>query len=227
MRKALSFLTPLGGPSAPGSTAWFPAVGAAMGLALGGMWWLASEVWPASVAAALVVAADLALTGLLHADGLVDAADGLLPHLPAERRLSVMAEPGAGAFGVAVLGAALLLRWTALSTLRPAPFLLAGLWCASRTGMAVTAARVPYARAEGLASAFVGGSPALFGLVLAPALALLWRPAGVVAVLAAAAAFAGVVAFARRRIGGFTGDILGAAGLVSETAGLVIAAARW
>src|SRR5437879_2666391 len=60
MRRALSFLTPLGGPSAPGSTAWFPAAGAVMGLALGGGWWLASKAGPASVAAALVVADDLA-----------------------------------------------------------------------------------------------------------------------------------------------------------------------
>jgi cobalamin synthase len=50
---------------------------------------------------------------------------------------------------------------------------------------------------------------------------------GLVAVGAVAVGAAGVVAVARRRIGGFTGDVLGASGMVGETAGLVLAAARW
>ncbi|MDQ4089145.1 MAG: adenosylcobinamide-GDP ribazoletransferase, partial [Actinomycetota bacterium] len=78
MRRALSFLTPLGGPVAPSPAAlpWFPVVGAVLGLTLGGVWWLADRLWVAPVAAAVVVAADLALTGMLHFDGLVDSADG-------------------------------------------------------------------------------------------------------------------------------------------------------
>ena len=60
--------------------------------------------WPPAV----VVAADLALTGMLHVDGLADTADGLLPHLERERRLEVMAEPAVGAFAVAVVGVVLL-----------------------------------------------------------------------------------------------------------------------
>src|SRR5438477_10532197 len=111
MRRALSFLTPIGGASRPSGSAllWFPLVGAALGLARGGIWWAAAQVWGAMVAAAVVVAADLGLTGLLHLDGLADAADGLLPHLPRARRLAVMAEPGVGAFGVGAVGAVLLL----------------------------------------------------------------------------------------------------------------------
>jgi len=58
--------------------------------------------WP--LAAALVLVADLALTGMLHVDGLADAADGLLPHhRDTARRLEVMAAPNVGAFGVAVV----------------------------------------------------------------------------------------------------------------------------
>jgi adenosylcobinamide-GDP ribazoletransferase len=237
MRRALAFLTPLGGPAtpSPAALAWFPAVGAALGLALGAVWWAAAEVWPPAVAAAVVVIADLALTGMLHLDGLVDSADGLLPHLERDRRLDVMADPRAGAFGVGAAGAVLLARWVALSALAPRALLLGGLWCASRAAMALTTARVPYARPSGLAAAFVAAgrrrstevavAAGLAGAVVLGAMGRGWG--GAVAVVAVAAAAAAVVALARRRLGGFTGDVLGAAGMVGETAGLLVAAARW
>ena len=225
-RRALAFLTPFGGAAAPSpeAVAWFPAIGVALGLSLGGLWWAADRIWAPLVAAAVVVVADLAFTGLLHADGVVDSADGLLPHLDRERRLEVMATPEAGAFGVWAAVGAFALRWAALASLRPDPLLLAGLWCASRTSMAVTIARVPYARPGGLATAFGPrlSRPATFiGIPVALALA------GPVAAGFAFAAAAAVVALARRRLGGFTGDVLGAAGVVAETTGLLVAAATW
>lgn len=238
MRRALAFLTPLGGPvtPSPAALAWFPAVGAALGLALGAVWWAAAEIWPPAVAAAVVVVADLALTGMLHLDGLVDTADGLLPPLDGERRLEVMADPRAGAFGVGAAVAVLLLRWAALSALAPRAVLLGGLWCASRSAMALTTARVPYARPSGLATAFIAGGPrrratevavatGLAGALVLGALGRGWG--GAVAVAAVALGAAAVVALALRRLGGFTGDVLGAAGMVGETAGLLVAAARW
>jgi adenosylcobinamide-GDP ribazoletransferase len=233
MRRALAFLTPLFGASEPRpkTLGWFPLVGAALGLVLGGVWWGAERVWPAAVAAAIVVVADLALTGLLHVDGLADSADGLLPHLDRARRLEVMAAPDVGAFGVATVTGVLLLRWTALAVTAPSPLLLGALWCASRTAMAITARTVPYARPDGLAAAFLGGralTTAIVGAVLATALA--FAGPGVVGVAAIGGVVAGaaaVVALAYRRIGGFTGDVLGAGGIVGETTGLVVAAARW
>ena len=183
MRRAMAFLTPLGGarsarrtPTA-GSLAWFPVVGALVGLAVGGVWWLAAQVWPPGVAAALAVAADLALTGLLHFDGLIDTADGLLPPMGRERRLEVMADPAAGAFGVATAVVVVLLRWAALAGRSPAVCLVAGIWCASRTTMAVALRSLPYARAEGLATAMGGGVPSgaasvgVLGMALAVGLA--------------------------------------------------------
>jgi adenosylcobinamide-GDP ribazoletransferase len=233
-RRAISFLTPFGGAVGPGPDAvmWFPMVGVVLGLGLGGFWWTVDKAWSPLLAAALVVVADLAVTGLLHADGLVDSADGLLPHLSKERRLEVMAMPDAGAFGVWVVVAVFALRWGALATMRPAPFLLAGLWCASRTAMAFTIGRVPYARPNGgLATAFGPGlsDPVLvLGVPAALLLAAGWRlGVGPLAVVVGLLAFAGVVLLARRRIGGFTGDVLGAAGMVGETVGLVVAAAKW
>lgn len=234
LRQALAFLTPVGGAAAPspGAVAWFPVVGILIGLTLGGWWWLVAHAWPAPVTAALVLVADLALTGMLHFDGLLDSADGLLAHLSLEQRLAVMAGPEVGAFAVAVGGAALIARWASLASLPPAPLLLAGLWCASRTLMTAVVAFVPYARREGgLAAAFMGGKkvvPLATGVVGALALAAGWRlVAGPVAVIAALASGVAVVALARRRLGGFTGDVLGAAAVVAETVGLLVAAAKW
>jgi adenosylcobinamide-GDP ribazoletransferase len=241
MRRALAFLTPLGGARAPSPAAlpWFPVVGAVVGLGVGLVWWGAVQVWPPALAAALTVSADLGFTGMLHLDGLVDAADGLLPHLETTRRLEVMAEPGAGAFGVGAAVTVLLVRWAALTGLEPQPLLVAALWCASRSAMAATVGLLPYARSSGLATAFLPeagrrltAAPAVVGVAglvaaggLAAAVASL--VAGTAAIVGVVVGAGAVVAFARRRIGGFTGDVLGAAGLVGETAGLVLAAARW
>ncbi len=231
-RSALAFLTPFGGaqPPQPAALAWFPAVGLGLGGALGGLWWGLDKTWPAPVAAAIVVAADLAATGMLHVDGLADCGDGLLAHLPRERRLSVMAEPQVGAFGVITVGATLLARFAALSALRPSPRLLAGLWCLSRSAMALTVRSQPYARPEGgLASGFAGNTKTLApGFAAAAGLLLSQKPKrGLAAFLAATAAAGGTVALARRRLGGYTGDVLGAAGVMGETAGLLVAAAKW
>jgi adenosylcobinamide-GDP ribazoletransferase len=238
MRRAVSFLTPFGGPAdpAPSALAWFPAVGALIGLAVGGTWWAAWRGWAPPAAAAIAVIADAALTGMLHLDGLADAADGLLPPLSRARRLEVMADPRLGAFGAAGLAIVLLARFGAFASMLPSPLAVAGLWSGSRTAMAVTARVVPYARPAGLASAFLPGAaarragPAVLGLggaLLALALAFAGRGAlGLAAVGAEAVAAAAVVFLSWRRLGGFTGDVLGAAAVAGETAGLLTLAWR-
>ena len=264
-RQAVGFLTPVGGAASPTPAAlpWFPAVGALLGLALGVVWWAAEDGLGPLVAGALVVAFDLVLTGAIHFDGLLDSADGLLPHLRPERRLAVMADPNVGAFAVATGATTLLLRTAALAALGTArPFLLAALWTLSRTAMAVTALTGRYARGHGLASSFLPERPAPppnpatpttppypatpatppdgarakaaaaawivpagAGAVVAVGLALADDARSVLAVFAAGLAAAAVAELARRRIGGFTGDTLGAGGIVAETIGLLTAVA--
>lgn len=241
MRKALAFLTPFGGAAVPDvrTLRWFPIVGAGIGALTGLVWWGASRAWATPlVPAALAVMADLAATGLLHVDGLADTADGLLPHLPAWRRLEVMAQPDVGAFGVAVAVVVLLARFAAFASVHVHAAdvaLVAGLWCASRSVMMLGTVWLPYARTEGgLASAFLGEGETVSGLagaagVVAGAALAGWATgwSGVAATAGLVGAGAVVYALARARIGGFTGDVLGAAGVLGETVALVVVAAKW
>ena len=233
MRAALGFLTIVGGAAPPDrrAPAWFGLVGALVGLTVGAVWWGAGELWPPLLAAVLAVGADAALTGMLHLDGLADSADGLLPPVDRARRLAIMATPDIGAFGLVAVVLVLVARVAALATLTPDPLLVASLWAGARAGMALTMAVVPYARAAGAASGFADrrSGPAAVTLVVAVVVvvATLGGWAGVAAATALVAGFAAVVALAVRRRGGYTGDVLGAAGVVAETVGLVVAAARW
>lgn len=233
MRAALGFLTVVGGAAPPDrrATSWFGAVGALVGAAVGGAWWLGTELWPPLVAAVLAVTVDAALTGFLHLDGLADSADGLLPPVDRARRLAIMATPDVGAFGMAALVLVLLARVAALATMTPDVLAVAGLWAAARAGMGATTALVSYARETGIATGFAARSatPSLVAVLagLAVAAVAVGGWAGLATALAAAAGFAAVIALAVRRLGGYTGDVLGAAGVVAETVGLLVAAARW
>jgi adenosylcobinamide-GDP ribazoletransferase len=233
MREALGFLTVLGGATTPTPRAlrWFPVVGVLVGALVGAAWWVAGEVLLALPAAAVAVAVDLAITGMLHVDGLADSSDGLLPHADRDRRLRIMRDPGVGAFGVAVVVVVLVARVAGFASISPSVALIAALWCASRTLVAIVPAWLPYARDDGLASAIVA-TPATpwvaLGLVAAGALA--WWGSGVEGLAAVVAAVLGsvaVLALARVRIGGYTGDVLGAAIVLGETVGLLVAGARW
>lgn len=237
MLTAIAFLTPLpvgAGRRPTGRTLlWFPLVGAMLGGVLGLVWKALDRViGQGLLVAILVVAADLALTGALHFDGLVDSADGLLAPVERSRRLAIMAGAEIGAFGMAAGLVALLLRFACFVQLAPRPLLLIGLWCASRTVMACVAAALPYARLDGgVASVFLEEMPEALIIGVPGALLAVVAAAGAgirgpLAVATGLVAALGVALIARRRIGGFTGDVLGACGFVCETVGLVVAASR-
>jgi len=232
MRRALSFLTPLGGATTPDNAAlsWFSVVGAAIGLAVGTIWWAASKGWAPWPAAALALCADLALTGLLHVDGLADSADGLLAPMTRQQRLEAMADPAVGAFGVTAVVAVLLLRVSALATAVPSPLAVGGLWCVSRAVVALIAQHLPYARPGGLVEGFRSPSrhpraTLVGGVALGVAMAAAARGGrGGVAAAVEVLTMAAVTVTALRRLGGFTGDVLGAAVVIGETAGLLVLA---
>jgi adenosylcobinamide-GDP ribazoletransferase len=250
-RAAVAFLTPLGGAAAPTAAAlpWFGVVGAGVGAAVAVTLGVAAGAVPALVAAALAVTVDAGLTGMLHLDGLADCADGLLPPMAPARRLEVLRDPRAGAFAVVAVGLVLILRVAALSGVvllsqaaaggsfgldAGALWAIVALWALSRAAMALIAVTVPYARQSGLATAFLGArpGPVLIAGAVPVALAAILAVATtgsllpLVALAGAAATAAGTVAFAHRRVGGFTGDVLGAAGVLAETVGLVLLTVR-
>jgi adenosylcobinamide-GDP ribazoletransferase len=192
------------------------------------------------LAAALAVAATALLTRGLHLDGLADLADGLGSGRPAAEALAVMKKSDIGPFGVVTLVLTLVVQVAAISE---AP--VAGVVVAAMTGrLAVTWAcrtRVPAARPEGL-GALVAGTVPPFDAVAATvvtaavaALAALTGPGGggaYDAVLAAAAVLAGLAASAAllrhavRRLGGVTGDVLGALVETGVTVALLVMALR-
>lgn len=232
---AFSFLTIIGRSAAPSgrSSSWFGLVGAALGAVLGAVWLGVVEIWPLGLAAGMVVTADIVLTGALHVDGLADSADGLLPHADRDRRLAIMAKPDIGAFGTAAVVVVLVLRVLALAAIDANLALLVVLWATSRACAAVAVVVAPYARDTGLASDFQGRRlPTIVVSTVTVAAAAVGAGFGVGAVGVAAVATAVLVtvltvAGAIRRIGGFTGDVLGASILLAETAGLVVAAGSW
>ena len=164
-----------------------------------------------------------ALNAGTNADADVPATDA--------RGLGRVGAPDIGAFGVVTVLLVLVARVGALATLAPDPLLVAGLWAGARAGMALTMALMPYARVTGAASGFADRrtAPAAASLVVALALvvATLGGWAGPATAAALVVGFAAVVGAAIRRLGGYTGDVLGAAGVVAETVALMVAAARW
>jgi len=235
LRDAVGLLTTIGRGGSPRSLSaralgWFPLLGAALGALVGACWWGADEVWTPLPAAVLVVVVDLAVTGMLHVDGLADSADGLLPHADRDRRLAIMRAPDVGAFGVAVVGVALIALVAALASQPVSVLLVVGLWTASRSLVAAVPALVPYAREEGIATSLLDGAPRwpiVFVPLAAVIAALDTGVRGATAVVAGVVAGVGVLLVARRRLGGFTGDVLGATIVVVQTIGLLVASARW
>ena len=233
LRDAVGLLTTLGrrgGTLSARALRWFPVLGAAIGALVGACWWAADEAWNPLPAAVLVVVVDLAVTGMLHVDGLADAADGLLPHADRDRRLAIMRTPDVGAFGVAVVGITLLALVAALASQPVSVLLVVGLWMAARSLVAAVPALVPYARDEGIATSLLDGAPRwpLFCIPIAVAVAALDTGVrGATAVVVGVVAGVGVLLLARRRLGGFTGDVLGATIVVVEAVGLLVASARW
>ncbi len=209
-----------------------PVAGAAVGFI--GALILALTAWlglPPLLCASLSTAALVAVTGALHEDGLADVADGFGGGATRERKLEIMRDSRIGAYGAVALALALILRVGALAASLEGPFGRAALSlilvaAMSRAGALVPLALLPPARADGAGAAAgrLEGSAlaAAWGSTLVIALgaglvALGLVHALVAAVLSAAAAL-GVVALARRAIGGQTGDVAGAAQQCAEVA---------
>ena len=181
-------------------------------------------------AAALALATQITATGAMHEDGLADTADGLWGGWNRKQRLAIMKDSAIGTYGVIALILSIGMRWIALTALLPTgPGPLIAAATLSRGLLPAMMALMPHARTDGLSVAH--GRPelttALFALGLGIALAFAgngWAtiPAG----LAAAGLLAILGRISQTKTGGQTGDILGAAQQLAETAILVTLAAQ-
>jgi adenosylcobinamide-GDP ribazoletransferase len=232
------------------SARYFPLVGILVGAINAAVWWLASQRLPPAVAVGLSLAVSVLVTGAFHEDGFADACDGFGGGTTAERVLAIMKDSRLGAFGAIGIVLLLGLKWAALNGIADVALsgrlataaalfapLVIGAHCMSRFCAGALLWSLPYVRLDGdsksrAAAGFtarewwVGGLVAL--AVFAPIAAACVRERGAVVAwaLAAGAVSAAAVAwiaarYFRRRIGGHTGDCLGAVQQMTELCFLI------
>lgn len=213
---------------------WFPLVGVLLGSMYAGFAWLALHSLPPTVVAVLVIALDALLTGALHLDGLADMADGFGGGKSREEVLRIMRDHCVGSYGTTALVVILLLKTVCLSEVLSNS---RGLWilvvapALSRWGILLLCRCTPYARettgsaaGTGALSTSVTRLHLLIGTGLCLPCLLVTSPLRMVScwvTVAACTLCLGMIS--RVRIGGFTGDVLGASAVVSEAAQFLIA----
>lgn len=188
---------------------------------------------PPVLAAGLAVTLQVIITGALHEDGLADVADGFWGGRERVRRLEIMRDSRIGSYGVAALVLSLGLRWqgvAALAATSPALAMagLIGLAILSRAACGVLMAALPAARPEGMGRYASGAAwqRVLAGGAMAMGAALGLGLPVVPLLVVQGALVLGLMQVARAKIGGQTGDVLGAAQQLAEIGGwLVLAAA--
>lgn len=224
---ALQFLTRIPVPHGlyrfEAALGWLPVVGFLLGgvLAAADLGLRAAQVSPLVQSTILVVLL-LALTGALHADGLMDTCDAVFAHASPERRLEIMRDPRAGAFGVVGLVCIVALKIAAVDALpdrlRPQFLTLApGL---GRWAIVLLASVFPYGRASGLGTPLKASATpialAIATVLPLAACAVLGLPGLIAGALTAIVAF-GIGRWLMRLLPGLTGDCYGAVCEVVET----------
>jgi len=237
---AFQFLTTFPAPGGKGigekdiadSLPFFPVVGLVIGGAAAVGDFVFSLLFPSGVAAVLTVLLLVLITGGLHLDGLADTADGIFSVRNRERMLEIMRDSHIGTMGVLAVFFVLALKIAALAPLlhdqRLGIIILMPL--AGRTAMLLMLTALPYARKDGgLASLFIRRRSWLhpiFAMIFMIIAGLFlgaggWLPSpwsGLIAALSGIAAAVLTAGLIYRKLGGFTGDTVGAAAEIAETA---------
>lgn len=207
---------------------YFPAVGIVVGAVAAATYALAAMLWPVPVAALLSTAATIYMTGAFHEDGFADVCDGFGGGMAPERVLEIMKDSRVGAYGAIGIAMLLALKCVTLSLFMPrwAVGAMLAAHPVSRLCAASLIRFLDYARAEGkakpLAQHMSTGEFVIAAATVAPVLAaagslglLPWK-ALAAGMAASACATAWLARYFHRRIGGYTGDCLGAVQQVSE-----------
>jgi adenosylcobinamide-GDP ribazoletransferase len=207
---------------------WFPLVGAGIGAAVGGTATALDGPLGPLLAAALALALGAALTGALHLDGLADSADALAG-TTRERALEIMRDHRIGAYGAAALSFDVVSKVAAVAQLTSNVGAVVAAGALSRAVPVAISALAPYARSTGGTGSSVGTAPRLRAagsVLLAAVIAVVLLHGDAIApIVAALAGGAVLLGWMRRRLGGYTGDTLGAAAELTELAALVAAVA--
>ena len=208
------------------STRYYPLVGALVGAFAGGVFWLAHMIFPLMLAIVLATAASLLATGAFHEDGFADTCDGLGGGTTRERALEIMRDSRLGTYGVAGLGLMLAAKMLAIAAAPPEiiPWLLVAAHAASRSSAVLALATSRYVRGTGIATPVASSTrPENLALALATGAAAVCvmfattTPAVIVAGLAGlAAGHLAMRGLYERKLGGYTGDCLGAVQQTSE-----------
>jgi adenosylcobinamide-GDP ribazoletransferase len=238
LRAAVSFLTrvPAGPPrSEPSDLArgvpWFPVVGALVGLVLAGTYAAFLTVLPSLPASGVTIGVGLLLTGALHEDGLADSADALGGGRSREEALGILKDPAHGTYGVLAIVLSVVLRIAALAGLDAwtALAILPGAHALSRGAAAAVMGWLPPATDEGLGASYAAitsRGEVTWAVVATLAVGLISLGGWVVLAIPLAVLAAGIVALISvRRIGGITGDVLGAAQQAVEVVLVLLGAA--
>jgi len=212
----------------------FPVVGALIGAVVGLICLGLRHVGvPDLAAAALTLGASAILTGALHEDGLADVADGFGGGRDRDAKLEIMRDSRLGTYGALILLVSFAAKLSALASISDG-YVVYALIAAHALGrgiLPVMSVNLPYARTDGLArnagqpDAGVAMTALIIALVIA-LFALSWANALWSALVAGVSAMA-MGWLAKRQIGGQTGDVLGGAEQVAETAILLLLAARF
>lgn len=208
------------------SAAAFPVAGLLIGLILSGVYVLAINLWPASIAAVLVLTAMVFVTGGLHIDGLMDTADGVFSGRSRERMLEIMRDSRVGSMGVMAAVLVYLLKFVSITAM-PAATAVVGLIGApvlSRWAMVAAISAYPYARSGPGTGKPYADYVSRREFYMATVIALLivggiWRWPGSLVAVAAVVVAVMLAYFLNSRLGGLTGDCYGA---VNETVEAVI-----
>jgi adenosylcobinamide-GDP ribazoletransferase len=212
----------------------FPVVGALIGAAIGLVCLaLRATGLPDLASAALALGAGMILTGALHEDGLADVADGFGGGRDTAAKLEIMRDSRLGTYGAVILLVSFAAKLSALAAL-PDAQVVYGMIAAhalARGVLPVMSLNLPYARKDGLAAnaGQPGTTVAMVAIAIALIVALLvlsWANTFWAALVTALSALA-MAWLAKRQIGGQTGDVLGAAEQVAETAVLLLLSARF
>jgi adenosylcobinamide-GDP ribazoletransferase len=215
------------------SVKYMPLVGALIGLFAGGVLIVSAALFPAPLPVLVGLAAAMLLTGAIHEDGLADTADALGGGADRDATLAIMKDSRIGTFGTLALFLTFALKGTALSQIdsHSAMHVLTAGHAAARLAAVLTLSALPYADA-GAAKVSRTNSPLTNGeiatavaLGLIPGLLVLQATEFLIATVCAMAAATLIGLVAWRRIGGYTGDVLGAVEQVFETVFFMFAAA--